>query len=420
MSIIKENIANGIELYVNKLNKFKTVTINIYISNKLSHETAKFALLPSVLRRGSFNFKTYKEITKHLEDLYGAMFAYSIYKKGERQIAQFNMEIVDSTYLKEDILEESVKFISDVLLNPLILNDGFEQSYVQQEKEKQKNLINSRINEKTKYAVERCIEEMCKDEDYSIYELGNVDDVDKIDEKNLYEFYKKAIKRLPIDIFVVGNVDVDKVKEFFNKHFKIERANVEVIPDTPILRKIDKVKYVEDKLDVTQGKLTLGYRTNVNPWDEEYFPLLILSGVLGGGPFSKLFMNVRERESLAYYAQTRLERFKGLMLVMSGIEIKNYEKALEIIQKQVDEIKSGNISDYEFNSSVKALVSSLNSIKDSGTQLADFYLSQKLSHTDYSIDDFIKKIEKVTINDIVDVSKKLQLDTVYFMTKNEE
>ncbi|MDI3310599.1 MAG: pitrilysin family protein [Thermoanaerobacterium sp.] len=417
MPIIKENLANGIKLYVNKLNKFKTVTINIYISNKLSDETAKFALLPSILRRGSYSFKTYKEITKHLEDLYGATFAFSVYKKGERQIAQFKLEIVDGTYLKEDILEDSIKFISDILLNPLISNDGFEQTYVQQEKEKQKNLINSRINEKTKYAVERCIEEMCKDEDYSIYELGNVDDVDKIDEKNLYEYYKKAIKRLPIDIFVVGNVDVDKVKELFNKYFKIERTSIDVIPDTPIFKKIDKVKYVEDRFDVTQGKLTLGYRTNVNPWEDQYFPLLVLSGVLGGGPFSKLFMNVRERESLAYYAQTRLERFKGLMLIMSGIEIANYKKALEIIQKQVEEIKSGNISDYEFDSAVKALITSFNSIKDSGTQLADFYLSQKLSHTNYSIDDFISKIKQVTKDDIVEVSKKLQLDTVYFMTK---
>jgi Peptidase M16 inactive domain. len=417
MSILKANIGKGINLYVSQMDKFKTLTINIYINNRLSNETAKFALLPSVLKRGSLNYKTYKEITRHLEELYGATFSFSIYKKGERQIAQFRLEIADSNYIKDDITEDGVKFISDVLLNPLVANNGFDSKYVQQEKEKQKNLINSRINEKTKYAVDRCIEEMCKDEDFSIYELGSIDDVDKIDEINLYEYYKKVIKTLPIDIYVIGNVSVDKIKSLFDKYFKIDSRDVVYIPDTPIYKKVDQVKYVQDKLDVTQGKLTLGFRTNVKPGDDEYFPLLVLSGVLGGGPFSKLFMNVREKASLAYYAQTRLERFKGLMLIMSGIEIENYQKALDIILKQVEEIRDGNISDYEFDSTIKALNTSMNSLKDSATQVSDFYLSQNLSHTNYSIDDFINKINEVTKEDIIDVSKKIQLDTVYFMTK---
>ncbi|WP_434630544.1 pitrilysin family protein [Thermoanaerobacterium thermosaccharolyticum] len=417
MSILKTNIGKGINLYVSQMDKFKTLTINIYINNRLSNETAKFALLPSVLKRGSQNYKTYKDITKHLEELYGATFSFSIYKKGERQIAQFRLEITDSSYIKDDITEDGVKFISDILLNPLVVNNGFDSKYVQQEKEKQKNLINSRINEKTKYAVDRCIEEMCKDEDFSIYELGSIDDVEKIDEANLYEYYKKVIKTLPMDIYVVGNVSVDKIKSLFDKYFKIDRTDVVYIPDTPIYKKVDQVKYVQDQLDVTQGKLTLGFRTNVKPGDDEYFPLLVLSGVLGGGPFSKLFINVREKASLAYYAQTRLERFKGLMLIMSGIEIENYQKALDIILKQVEEIKNGNISDYEFDSTIKALNTSMNSVKDSATQISDFYFSQNLSHTNYSIDDFINKINEVTKKDIVAVSKNIQLDTVYFMTK---
>lgn len=417
MSILKTNIGKGINLYVSQMDKFKTLTINIYINNRLSNETAKFALLPSVLKRGSQNYKTYKEITRHLEELYGATFSFSIYKKGERQIAQFRLEITDSSYIKDDITEDGVKFISDILLNPLVVNNGFDSKYVQQEKEKQKNLINSRINEKTKYAVDRCIEEMCKDEDFSIYELGSIDDVEKIDEANLYEYYKKVIKTLPVDIYVVGNVSVDKIKSLFDKYFKIDRTDVVYIPDTPIYKKVDQVKYVQDQLDVTQGKLTLGFRTNVKPGDDEYFPLLVLSGVLGGGPFSKLFINVREKASLAYYAQTRLERFKGLMLIMSGIEIENYQKALDIILKQVDEIKNGNISDYEFDSTIKALNTSMNSVKDSATQISDFYFSQNLSHTNYSIDDFINKINEVTKKNIVAVSKNIQLDTVYFMTK---
>src|SRR3970282_1557192 len=126
MSILKTNIGKGINLYVSQMDKFKTLTINIYINNRLSNETAKFALLPSVLKRGSQNYKTYKDITKHLEELYGATFSFSIYKKGERQIAQFRLEITDSSYIKDDITEDGVKFISDILLNPLVVKNGFD------------------------------------------------------------------------------------------------------------------------------------------------------------------------------------------------------------------------------------------------------------------------------------------------------
>lgn len=419
MSIYKDKISNGINLYINQMKKFKTITINIYIHNKLGDDATEFALLPSVLKRGSKNIKTYKEITKYLEGLYGATLLFSVYKKGERQIGQFRLEIADSNYIKDDITEEGIKFLADILLNPLVVNNGFNKIYVDQEKEIQRNLINSRINEKTKYAVDRCIEEMCKDENYSIYELGNVDYLDKIDESNLYEYYKKCIRTLPIDIYVTGNVDKEKIKYFFEKYFNINRDNIIDIPDTPIYKKIEKVNYVREELDVTQGKLTLGFRTNVKPSDSEYFPLLVYSGVLGGGPFSKLFMNVREKASLAYYAHSRLERFKGLMLIMSGIEIKNYQKALDIILKQIEEIKNGNITDYEFDSTLKALNTSMNSIKDNATQISDFYLSQNLAHLDYDIDEFLHKINEVTINDVVDVSKKIELDTVYFMTNKE-
>lgn len=419
MSIVKEEIGKGINLYLYKLDKFKTVSINVYIQNKLNEEATQFALLPAVLKRGTSNLKTYKDITMYLENLYGATFMYSVYKKGERQISHFRLEIADDNYINDNVLERGIKFLGDVLFNPLIENNSFNKQYIEQEKVVQRNIINSRINEKTKYALERCIEIMCKEENYSIYELGNVDDLEKINETNLYEYYKKCISTYPIDIYIVGNIDLTKVSSLVKKYFAIDRQYVESISDTQVNKEVKNVNYVKEKYDIKQGKLTLGFRTNINANDSLYFPLLVYSGVLGGGPFSKLFMNVREKASLAYYAQTNLERFKGLMFIMSGIEIDNYERALDIIVKQIDDIKHGNITQYEFESTLKALKTSMNSIKDNATQISDFYLSQNIAHSNYDLNEFINRINEVKLDDIVNVAQKVKLDTVYFMTNKE-
>ncbi|QSZ27913.1 insulinase family protein [Aceticella autotrophica] len=416
MDLIHVQITDGINLYVKNIDKFKTISINTYIHNYLGKDATRFALIPSILRRGTKKIKTYKDISKFLEGLYGATLSSAVYKRGERHIQQYKLELAEEKYINEDILNVGANFLKEFLFNPLIVDNGFEKAYVNQEKEIQKNRIESRINEKTKYAVDRCIEEMCKGENYSIYELGSIEDLNEIDEKNLYRYYCKCMNTLPIDIYVVGHVDPDYVIQLFHKHFNVEREKILSIPETAVKKSVEKVKYVTDKLDVTQGKLTLGFRTNISPNEKAYYPLLLYSGILGGGPFSKLFMNVREKSSLAYYASTRLERFKGLMLIMSGIEIDNYQKTLDLILQQVEEMKRGNISNYEFDSTLKAVRTSMNAIKDSATQLSDFYMSQNIAHSNDDIEDFINKIEKVAINDVVRVSENIKLDTVYFMT----
>ncbi|MGB9809380.1 MAG: M16 family metallopeptidase, partial [Caldanaerobacter sp.] len=251
-------------------------------------------------------------------------------------------------------------------------------------------------------------------------ELGKKEDLDLINEKNLFEYYKRCLDALPIDIYVVGNINPRYAEEVFEKYFNLQRRGILDITLADVRKEVKEVKYVTEELDVNQGKLTLGFRTNVPPGSEEYYPLLVYNTVLGGGPFSKLFMNVRERASLAYYAYSRLERFKGLMVISSGIEVENYSKALDIILKEVGEMEKGNISDYEFESAKKSLYTSLNAIKDNATSKADYYLSQKIAGANLGIEEFIKKIEKVSKEDVVEVSKKVKLDTVYFMRNKKE
>ncbi|MGE4283697.1 MAG: M16 family metallopeptidase, partial [Clostridia bacterium] len=234
-------------------------------------------------------------------------------------------------------------------------------------------------------------------------------------ERNLYEYYMSAIYSSPIDIFVVGNMEEKKVVDLVNNAFHVELSENIVYPITKVVDKVNSQNKVEEEMDVAQGKLSLGFRTKVTPRDKDYYSLVVYNGILGGGPHSKLFNNVREKMSLAYYVFSRLEKFKGLMLISSGIEIQNYEKALDEILKQVEQIRQGDISDYEYESTISSSINSIKSLADNALHMTDYYVSQLVGGTDDSFDELIKKISAVTKEDVVSVAQQIELDTIYFL-----
>jgi predicted Zn-dependent peptidase len=270
------------------------------------------------------------------------------------------------------------------------------------------------------YAVDKCYEEMCKDEPFGIYEYGSVEDLDSITGEELYNYYQQFLQELPIDIYITGDIEEDginEIKEVFSGLKRTEIKKLKTFTSDKMVREVKKVKNIVEKMSVSQGKLSLGFRTNISSNDPDYYALVVYNGILGGGIHSKLFQNVREKASLAYYAFSRLERFKSLMVISSGIEVQNNEKAMEIILKQMQEISDGNISEYEYESTLKSSETGLKSLKDSQLQMVDFYLSQSISGANDTFETFIDNLKKVTIQEVVRVSKKVKLDTTYFLTK---
>jgi len=390
--------------------------VNIYLQRPLDREeVTKNSLIPDILKSGSNNFKSQREISKKLDSLYGSSIYADVSKKGEKQILSFKLSITNDDYLDESIFKEGIEFLNDIIYNPLIESNGFKKEYLDIEKNNLRDRIQGRINDKSKYSVERCIEEMCKNEKFSIYEYGYEEDLDNIDEKNLYEHYKNIIKTSPVDIVISGKFDKDKVISNIKDIFSVSRKNIIKIPKEEINVKPNAVKNIVDKMDVTQGKIVLGFRTNIDFKDERYYPLMVYSSILGGGPHSKLFVNVREKESLFYYIYSMMEKYKSIMLISSGIEIGNYDKALELIKNELEKIKNGKISEEEIKNSKSALINSIKSITDSLNGLSDFYYSQGISESNETLDSIIEKISKVTIDNIVNVSKNIELDTVYFL-----
>lgn len=409
---------NGIGVYNIKSNRFKTNTINIFFQDDLKESSVALnALFPSVLRRGCKSLPTIKDINLYLEELYGAVFDCGIVKKGERQIIQFYLEYISDKYTSEShsAFEKALSFLLNIIYMPALRNGSFNEQYVEQEKKNLRMLIEGRTNDKVQYSVDRCYELMCKDEPFGLYEYGTVKQIENVTSAELYKHYKEKVNTLPMDIFITGELnksDIDILKKSLNS---INRSTLKGLTTGIIKKCVNKVSYYEDAMDVNQAKLSMGFRTNITSHEDDYYSLLVYNGILGGGMHSKLFQNVREKAGLAYYVFAGLEKFKGLMIIGSGIDNKERDHVKELILKQLEEIREGNITDYEFEATIKSLETSIQSLKDSQLQVVDFYLSQLISQTHDTMEGLLGKIQKVTKQDVINVAKKIQLDTVYFL-----
>ncbi len=424
MSEVKTyEIKQGIRLHYIQTDKFKTVSVGLHFHRPLSKKEASLnALLTDVMRRGNDKLKDSASVSRYLQSLYGAYFDADVRRKGEDQILSFVVSTVADEYLPdgEACVEKTVSFLFDMVLCPQISNNGFLESYVDQEKVNLINDIKAQINDKRSYAVWRLIETMCEGDPYSVYELGSVEDVNGITPEGLYLHYQRMINESPIDIFVTGKTGIDTILEIAKNRFAGISPVVSSYPETSMFCPGESVRNLTESYDVTQAKLSIGFFTGIGPKDPRYYALMVYNSIFGSGAHSKLFNHVREKLSLAYYASSRLERYKGLMVVSSGIEYQNKELAEAEIFAQVEAMRSGDISDYEFDVSVKSIINSLRSLGDSNGYLADYYLGQAVSGTCVSLEEQCKLIQQVTKEDVVAVAQGIKPEMVYVMKGREQ
>ena len=390
-------------------NKFKTNLVALFITVPLTKENCtKNALLTSVLRRGTNNLKTQEEISKRLEELYGAGFNCGVDKLGNYHVLKFYLETLENTYTlnSENLLQEGINLLLDIVFNPLVENNGFNKVYVEQEKLNLQKLIESRKDNKALYAKERCLESMFADKSYALYKYGSVEDLSNINEINLYAYYKELLKNCKIDLYVTGNnIDNIKVPEISSKNLP-QIENLHVAPEKPSI--------VNESQDVTQGKLIIG----LDVGNSDKAVVSMYNTILGGGANSKLFQNVREKASLAYSAGSSYIRRKNVILIQTGIEIENYDKAVKIIEEQLQDMKKGKISDEEFNSAKQLITSSIELIEESKEDMITFYFDQNLFDEHLNVTEYKEMIKKVTKEDVIKIAQKVKEDTIYFLTNN--
>ena len=417
METVKIN--NNIKLNYISMTKLKTTSVGVYIHRPLNRTDASYnALLPMVLKSASRLYPSREAIAEHLDNLYGATMESATMKIGEDHIIYFDAETISDKYTPngEKLLSELLKLLMSVIFDPKSENGGFDVTITEQEKKNALDKIDAVINDKRQYASLRCQAETARGTNFEIMRFGDKETLSEITAKSLYDYYKSIINSSVIDIYVCGDADLKEAEKTVREYIKdIEFSDASVTRTEIITREVENINEVTERMDVTQGKLAMGYITNIKPGDSDSYAQTVFNSVFGAGAHSKLFNNVREKLSLAYYASSQLEKQKGMIIVNAGIEFENFEKARDEVMAQLEEIKKGNISEHEFESSINAILNTLSSYYDDQRALAAFYLSQSVAGTNVSLEDYIENIKEVTVEDVVAVAKKLQLDTVYFL-----
>ncbi len=416
-------IKKGIKLHSIQTNKFKTNLISVFITTPLVRENVtKNALIPAILRRGTKNMLTQEQISKKLEEMYGAEFDCGVEKTGDNQVIKFYLESLNDKFLpeKEDLLNKSIDVLLEIILNPLVEKEMFKNEYLESEKSNLKQLIEAKIDNKDLYAFEKCTEKMYEGKPYSLYKYGFAEDLDKIEGKDIYNYYKNLIDTAKIDIFVSGEFNEKEIIDMLIKNENINKLkerlpnNIINKEETEIKEEINKPKIVEDIMNVTQGKLVIGMEIK-NMKKDERFIATLYNTILGDSANSKMFQNVREKAHLAYSARSTYVRPKNDIFIRCGIEIDNYEKALNIIKEQLDDMKNGNFSIDDINNAKKYIISAVNSVDEEQDTEITYYLGQELAASECTLENYKENIEKVTKEQIQDLASRTQINTIYFL-----
>ncbi|OIK11084.1 peptidase M16 [Bacillus sp. MUM 116] len=412
---------SGLKLHVIETDKYKTNTFIWKMKAPLSKEDITIrALLPHVLQSSSAKYPSTTTLRSYLDELYGATLFVDLSKKGEYHVISFTIEIANEKFLSDSspLLKKGFELLAEILTKPNATNQAFDKETVEKEKRTLKQRIQSVYDDKMRYSNVRLVEEMCKGELYALDVNGNLEDVDNITPEKLYEFYKKSFTEDEMDLYVIGDVKEEEVKSFADELLKFESRTPKKLEEAN-QKKIEQVNEVKEKQDVKQGKLNIGYRTNIRYGDSDYFALQVFNGIFGGFSHSKLFINVREKASLAYYAASRLESHKGLMIVVSGIDLKNYDQAVGIIHDQMEAMKKGDFTEEALTQTKAVIQNQMLETIDTSRGLIEVLYHNIVADTGIQLNTWLEEMQKTTKEEIVAVAEKIHLDTIYFLTGTE-
>ena len=409
-----KDLGNGIVFSQTYDKKFKNNLVTIRFVSKLDENISpKISLLFGILATSNNNIKSRTK----LNGLYDSTLKTFAYPFGDYLVAGMSVNFISDKYTidNEKISDEAVKILLDCIFNPDVENKKFSDKYFKQAKSDLIETIKSEINDRQGYANIRANSFIYKDEPASIYENGTVEVVEKIKNEDLFEVYENLLRKSFIDISVVGDEENSAVNDLiFNALKNINRPdNIKLKFFAPSPLKETPLEITE-KCDVNQCKMFMAFKTDNN----NLYAQKVMSVIFGGSTFSKLFINVREKMSLCYYCHAvigNIGECKGTMIVDSGIDKANIEKAKTEIIRQLKSIADGDFSDEMLENSKKALYNGFKSNYDSVIMINSWYYTQRLRGTEYSPDEANEIIKSVTREQIIDAAKSFKLDTVYVL-----
>ena len=427
MEITHRALAPGVMLSAVRTTKFKTSLLGISFLESLTRETAAAgALIPSILRRGTREYPRMEELSAALDELYGGSIEPMVRKKGETQCIGFAGSFLDDAYALEpaQILEQAAALMGELLLHPAGDGRSFQEDYLESERQNLINRIRGRINDKQQYALYRLIREMCAGEAYGIDKLGEEAEAAALTGEALWQRYQDMLETAPVQLYYCGSAPIERVEAAL-------RSALEGLPDTGRRRGVPGcipgslpaqggVRYLTEELDITQGKLVMGFRLGESCTQvEQLAPMMIFNALFGGSTNSKLFMNVRERLSLCYYASSMVDKHKGLLLVSSGVAFEKYEAARDEILAQLDDCRKGRITQGELESARRYVVNQLRTTLDAQGRLEDYWLGQAAAGCGFPPEELAAAVEKVTGEQVKKSAAAWKLDSVYFLKGKE-
>lgn len=442
MEYTRTELLPGVFLTHLRTDKFKTACMSLNLLTQLKRETASMnALIPAVLRRGTTRYPDMEQLSRRLDELYGAAIEPVIRRVGEIHCLGFYASFPEPAFLPADpapspglpasaflpggnaLLREMTQLMAEMLLSPVTRGGLLLPQYVDSEKEKLLDLIRSRVNDKRSYAAQRCIEEMCCFEDYAVSRFGGVEECEGIHYKKLSKYYRALLQSCPVELFYCGRAGAQEVEDAFREALAgMPRGQIDDDIGTEIRMNALEAepRYFEERMDVTQGKLVLGFRLGACMEQPDIPAIYVFNAVYGSGATSRLFLNVREKLSLCYYASSAVILRKGLMLVSSGISFDQLDAARAEILRQLDELRRGEISDEELAWAKRAVASDLRAALDSPGELEGFWLSQSLDGLDYGPTELAELVADVTREDVTAIAASVELDLVYFLRGEED
>ena len=423
IGIEQRAICDGVNFRSIRDTKFKTMRISAHLIVPMSRQTAaENALLPFLLSRASREYPDFTKLGQRLAELYGASLNADVQKLGDLQVLSLSASGIADRYALEGeaISGELAKLLCSILFDPPLVDSLFPEDGFEQEKRQTMELIDSEYSDKRTYARQRCEAIMCADEPYGVNRYGGKEDIARVERPALTAAWKRLLDTAKIELMVLGDCDPAPVYEGFRAAFETLGSRKTADCTTKVVRSAEKVNTVTEKMDVAQGKLVMGFRTGTATPDEEVPATRLMAALFGGTPNSKLFLNVREKLSLCYYCSASYNSMKGIMLVQSGVEVKNMERAKEEILRQLDEVKQGNFDESEVEAAKMSLCNSYRTLSDSLGGLENWYLSQTFASHSQQPEEAAAQINAVTRQEIIDAANRVTLDTVYCLVGNGE
>ncbi len=416
-----QNIAEGIRFCSVKTDKFKTCRVNISLAMPLDKNASARAILPFMFSRRCAKYPDYTSLNRVLDELYGAAVSAGVLKRGEAQVISFSMSAIDDRFALDGdkVALECTKLLADMIFDPLTEGESFPEDIIEQEKRLLAEAIENEQNDKRRYAMLRCEQLMFADEAYGVNRFGSVEDVKALTSDAVYAAWRDVLQKATVQITMVSSMDPQPIVDLIREKFsEIERHPVEI--KTLFVSGLPKPEYISESMPLKQGKLVMGFRTGMRSEDDMMPAMKVAVDIFGGGTYSKLFSVVREKMSLCYYCSAALFNSKGIVMVQSGIEDTNEEKAKNEIINQLRLTAEGEFTDEDFSSSIKSLTDSILGNSDTPEEITAWYASQILRNELKAPETYAKEIANVDRAEVVRAAKTIMLDTIFMLKSSGE